>query len=113
MRPKVGDTAVLHVKVVEVIGDKWFHFRLHHNRAYITSAHQSIIKEIIPQPIAVGDTVRVVDDILNHFYYTVLAIHGSDTPLIMPYGPTRRWAVIVHGDDIPVVIQVSKIECVV
>lgn len=111
-RLKVGDTVVLHVEVIEVVKDVWFRHKALNGLYTSGLIAQLNIKEIIRHPIRVGDVVHVIGDILPDFQYTVLAVHGSDEPLIMPYGPTRRWAVCAHGDDIPIVLNMSKIECV-
>lgn len=111
MQPRVGDTVILELEVVS-INEETFKYKTVSGYASATAVSKCWIKEVIPKPIEVGQVVRAVGDILPNFYYTVLAVHGSDTPLVMPMGPTRRWAVCAHMDDIPRVFNVGELQCV-
>lgn len=75
---------------------------------------ETVSADILHKP-KVGSTVRVIGDVLTNFNYTVLAIHGSGDPMVPNNdGPrNRRWAVIAHKDDIPQVVFLGRIECVV
>lgn len=115
LTPKVGDTVMIE-GIVTSVNVNGFQMATKSNNGSFTDFMPCIafgrIKEIISPPIKVGDTVRKKDDIVFAFDYTVLAVHGSGTSLAMPYGPTRHWAVCVHGDDIPVVFNMDNIVCV-
>lgn len=112
MQPRVGDTVIIEGIVTEVNSKDHFYIKTADTEVWCGPFKPNRIKEIVRRPLHVGDTVRVVGDILPDFHYKVLAVHGSGIPLGIPPITTRRWAVIAHGDDGPCVYHVSKLECV-
>lgn len=105
LTPKVGDTVILEVKVTTVSSET-FTYQTQNGHPSV-AVGKCWIKEVIPKPFEVGQTVKRTNDILIDFHYIVLAIHVSITPLI-----TRRWVICSHGDDKPCVFNVSELECV-
>lgn len=115
-QPKVGDTVIIE-GIVREVKDIFVYistqlYEIEGWSPFGPGIDFRRIKEIIRRPIEVGNTVHKIGDVLTDFHYTVLAVHGSNTPLIMPYGPTRHWVVCAHGDDMPQVFNVGDLECV-
>lgn len=96
LRLKVGDIAVLHVEVVEVIREQWFRHKALDGVSTSPLVPQSLIKEILPRPPEVGDIVwwdaGSYYKASSHWGMTLIHIHQVDN---------RKWAICSYQGDIP------------
>lgn len=124
LRPEVGDTVVMRVRVTKVNSNS-FYFARDRTVGGIPVVlrcpylmHVDLIDEIIPKPWVpkVGDTVWYIradrhtynNSMCGCGYHgvTLLAIHGDGTvhPTL-----TRKWAVVAFEGDIPRIVELVNL----
>lgn len=91
MQPRVGDTVVLNVEVVEVIGDKLFRYMSHTGSPSLLVS-QSIIKEVITRHLQVGDKVLFL---------------GYPCELVAIY---KDWGIISFSGSKPSTVPIKEIK---